>query len=90
MRIIAGEFKGRRLRSPEDGRVRPTSDKVKEAVFSMLLPYLHDSTAVDLFAGTGSLGLEAISRGARMVYFADRDRRSIALVRENCLSRSAV
>ncbi len=83
MRIIAGEFKGRRLRSPEDGRVRPTSDKVKEAVFSMLLPYLHDSTAVDLFAGTGSLGLEAISRGARMVYFADRDRRSIALVREN-------
>ena len=63
MRIIAGEFKGRRLRSPEDRRVRPTSDKVKEAVFSMLSPYLYDSTAADLFAGTGSLGLEAISAG---------------------------
>ena len=83
MRIIAGEFKGRRLRSPEDRRVRPTSDKVKEAVFSMLSPYLYDSTAADLFAGTGSLGLEAISRGARRVYFSDRDRRSIALIRDN-------
>ena len=66
---------------PKTGVFRPTSDKVKEAVFSMLSPYLYDSTAADLFAGTGSLGLEAISRGARRVYFSDRDRRSIALIR---------
>ena len=83
MRIIAGELKGRRLKTPYDDRVRPTTDKVKEAVFSMISPYLYDSVAVDLFAGTGNLGLEAISRGARRVYFADKDRRSIALVREN-------
>ena len=83
MRIIAGELKGRRLKTPDDNRVRPTTDKVKEAVFSMISPYLYDSVAVDLFAGTGNLGLEAISRGARQVYFADKDRRSIALIKEN-------
>ena len=53
MRIIAGEFKGRRLRSPEDRRVRPTSDKVKEAVFSMLSPYLYDSTAAERVCRNG-------------------------------------
>ena len=67
MRIIAGELKGRRLKTPEDNRVRPTADKVKEAVFSMISPWIYDSTAVDLFAGTGNLGLEAISRGASHV-----------------------
>lgn len=83
MRIIAGDLKGCRLKTPDDNRVRPTADKVKEAVFSMISPYLYDSVAVDLFAGTGNLGLEAISRGARRVYFSDRDRRSISLIREN-------
>ena len=83
MRIIAGELKGRRLKTPEDNRVRPTADKVKEAVFSMISPWIYDSTAVDLFAGTGNLGLEAISRGASHVIFVDKDRRSIALIREN-------
>ena len=83
MRIIAGELKGRRLRMPDDNRVRPTADKVKEAVFSMISPWIYDSTAADLFAGTGNLGFEAISRGASYVYFADKDRRSIALVQEN-------
>ncbi len=83
MRIIAGELKGRRLKAPLDYSVRPTSDKVKEAVFSMIAPYIYGSVAVDMFAGTGSLGLEAISRGALRAYFIDRDRSSIALVREN-------
>ena len=83
MRIIAGELKGRRLKTPEDDRVRPTAAKVKEAVFSMISPWIYDSTAVDLFAGTGNLGLEAISRGASHVIFVDKDRRSIALIREN-------
>lgn len=83
MRIIAGELKGRRLKTPLDERVRPTTDKVKEAVFSIIMPWLSDSIVVDMFAGTGNLGLEAVSRGAAHVYFADRDRQSIALIREN-------
>ena len=83
MRIIAGEFKGRKLVVPRDESVRPTAEKVREAVFSMLQMYIPDAVVVDLFAGTGSLGLEALSRGARTAYFADRDRQSIAMVREN-------
>ena len=83
MRIIAGELKGRRLHTPDDDRVRPTTDKVKEAVFSMIAPWLCESVVADLFAGTGNLGLEAVSRGASRVYFVDKDRRSIALIREN-------
>lgn len=83
MRVIAGSLKGRKLRSPADDSVRPTSDKVKEAVFSMLMPYLSDSIVIDLFAGSGGLGLEALSRGAKRAYFVDKDRRSIALVRDN-------
>lgn len=83
MRIIAGEFKGRRLTAPPDQNVRPTAEKVREAVFSMLQTYIQDAVVVDMFAGTGSLGLEALSRGAKRAYFVDRDRRSIALVKAN-------
>lgn len=84
MRVIAGELKGRRLRSPEGGDIRPTTDKVKEAVFSMLLPYMSEGfTALDLFAGSGGLGIEAISRGAETVFFSDSSRDSIRLVKEN-------
>ncbi len=84
MRIIAGELKGRRLLSPKTNDVRPTSDKVKEAVFSMLLPYMEgDFACMDVFAGSGNLGLEAISRGAGKVFFSDSSRESLALAREN-------
>jgi len=84
MRIIAGEFRGRRLKSPKTNDVRPTSDKVKEAVFSMLLPYMKEGfVAVDVFAGSGNLGLEAISRGAGTVFFSDNSRASMALIKEN-------
>lgn len=84
MRIIAGEFRGRRLKSPKTNDVRPTSDKVKEAVFSMLIPYIREGfVAVDVFSGSGNLGLEAISRGAGTVFFSDNSRTSMALIREN-------
>ncbi|QAT42808.1 16S rRNA (guanine(966)-N(2))-methyltransferase RsmD [Aminipila luticellarii] len=83
MRIIAGDLKGRRLASPKDERVRPTSDKVKEAVFSMIFDSCYDKTVIDLFAGTGNLGIEAISRGARHCYFGDKSKESLALIREN-------
>jgi len=83
LRIIAGEFKGKRLFSPKDRRVRPTTDKVKEAVFSMVSGYLEDAVVVDLFSGTGNLGLEALSRGARKCWFCDNSRDSMELVRRN-------
>ena len=84
MRIIAGEFRGRRLKSPADYSIRPTSDKVKEAVFSMIYPYITDNcVAMDVFAGSGNLGLEAISRGVSKVYFSDASRESVRLIKEN-------
>jgi 16S rRNA (guanine966-N2)-methyltransferase len=83
MRIISGELRGRKLLSPDSDKVRPTTDKVKEAVFNILAPYLEDAVVIDLFAGTGSLGLEALSRGAVRVYFVDKSKESINLVKEN-------
>ncbi len=83
MRIIAGEFKGRRLFTPKDRHIRPTTDKVKESIFNMVAPYLEDAIVVDLFSGTGNLGLEAISRGAKRCYFGDKSRSSMDLTRQN-------
>lgn len=84
MRIITGDFKGRRLVTPKTYDVRPTTDKVKEAIFDILIPYIKpDFVCVDLFAGTGNLGLEAISRGARTCYFSDSSRSSVKLIKEN-------
>ena len=83
MRIIAGEYKGRKLDAPNDNAIRPTSDKVKEAIFSILMPYTEDGIFVDLFSGTGSLGLEALSRGAKFCYFCDKERSSISIIKTN-------
>jgi len=83
LRIIAGDFKGRRLHTPKDNRIRPTTDKVKESIFSIVAPYLEDAVVIDLFSGTGNLGLEAISRGAKRCYFGDKSRESIALTKQN-------
>lgn len=83
MRIIAGDFKGRKLETPVDNNVRPTSDKVKEAMFSILMNDIWGSKVCDLFAGTGSLGLEALSRGASKCYFADQSKVSIKLLTQN-------
>ncbi len=83
MRIIAGELKGRRLETPFDRSVRPTADKVKEALFSILMNEIPGAKVCDLFAGTGNLGLEALSRGADFCWFGDHSRESIALIKEN-------
>lgn len=83
MRIIAGDYKGRRLIAPADREVRPTSDKVKEAMFSMLQMRIEDAKVLDLFAGTGNLGLEALSRGAESCIFCDASRSSIKMIEEN-------
>lgn len=83
MRVIAGDFKGRKLEAPMDNKVRPTSDKVKEAMFSILMNDTYDKVFCDLFAGTGGLGIEALSRGARLCYFVDQSNDSIGLIRKN-------
>ena len=90
MRIIAGKYRSRRLKTPgflKEGRspqtVRPTSDRLRETLFNILGPSITDSLFVDLYAGTGAIGIEAISRGARDVFFIDRDPASISLVRQN-------
>lgn len=82
MRIIAGKAGGRRLVSPRSNRIRPTGERVREALFSMLGD-LDGAVVVDGFAGTGALGLEALSRGARRCYFFDRAREAVATIREN-------
>lgn len=83
MRIIAGAYKGRRLAPPVDQSVRPTPDRVKEALFSILTGRIEDAVVLDLFAGSGNLGLEALSRGARKCYFGDSSRDSIRLIHSN-------
>lgn len=87
MRIIAGKYRGRKLESPSDMDVRPTTDKMRERVFSMLqharYPTLHDAQVMDVFAGTGALGLEALSRGASHVTFVEKSPKSIALLNKN-------
>ncbi len=85
MRIIAGQAKGRKLITPNGDDVRPTTDRVKEAVFSMIAPYIHGSLVLDLFSGTGNLGLEAISRGAEKAFFVDKSRDSIKIISRNIL-----
>lgn len=83
MRVVAGAAKGRRLRAPAGDRTRPTSDRVKEAWFSSLAPVLPGAHVLDLYAGSGQLGLEARSRGAARVTFVERDRRALAALRDN-------
>lgn len=84
MRVIAGEYRGRVLKSPSDGRTRPTSDRLRESVFNILAPRIdHETRWLDLCAGTGAIGIEALSRGAGFVTFVDKSRRSCALIEEN-------
>lgn len=83
MRVIAGTYKGRKLESPENYDIRPTTDKAKEALFSILYNELPGSRVLDLFAGTGALGIEALSRGAAECVFVDHSRQSIGLIKGN-------
>src|SRR5207245_9970294 len=83
MRVIAGSFKGRRLASPSWEGLRPTSDKLRETLFNILAPRIAGARVLDGYAGTGALGIEALSRGARAVTFIERDRRAQTLIEEN-------
>jgi 16S rRNA (guanine966-N2)-methyltransferase len=83
VRIIAGEFRGRRIEAPAGLATRPMLDRVREALFSTLQPWLRDAVVLDLFAGSGSLGLEALSRGARTVRFVERGAPALTALRKN-------
>ena len=83
MRIVAGSAKGRKIEAPKGIDVRPTTDRVREALFSSLAFRIVDNRVLDLFAGTGALGLEALSRGAASAVFVDRSKSSADLVRHN-------
>jgi 16S rRNA (guanine(966)-N(2))-methyltransferase RsmD len=83
MRIIAGQLKGRRLKAPEWEGLRPTSDKLRETLFNILAPRIVGARVLDGYAGTGAVGIEAISRGAAHVTFIENDRRAVALIEES-------
>jgi 16S rRNA (guanine966-N2)-methyltransferase len=83
MRIIAGAFKGRRLRGPAGAGVRPTSDSLRETLFNVLGPGIGGARVLDGYAGTGALGLEALSRGAAVVTFVERDRGMLTVLEDN-------
>ena len=94
MRVISGSARGRVLSSPDGNDVRPTTDKVKESMFNIIQFEIPGADVLDLFAGTGQLGIEALSRGAASCVFVDRSRRSLEVVRKNIaatgLSNSSV
>ena len=83
MRVIAGSLKGRRLKAPAWEGLRPTSDTLRETLFNVLAPRVGGARVLDGFAGTGALGIEALSRGAAHATFIERDRRAQALIAEN-------
>ena len=83
MRVIAGSLKGRRLKTPWWDGLRPTSDKLRETLFNILAPRIAGARVLDAYAGTGALGIEALSRGAAWVTLIDDDRRAESLISEN-------
>jgi 16S rRNA (guanine966-N2)-methyltransferase len=83
MRIISGRFKGRRLKTPRWDGLRPTSDRLRETLFNVLGNQVADAFVLDGYAGTGAVGIEALSRGASGVVFVERDARAAALIAEN-------
>jgi 16S rRNA (guanine(966)-N(2))-methyltransferase RsmD len=83
MRIIGGQAKGRRLKSPKGGATRPTGDRVKQTLFDILAPRISGARFLDVCAGAGGIGLEALSRGAARVVLIDSDREAVAAIQEN-------
>ena len=86
MRIIGGEFRSRRIKSLPGLDVRPTPDRLREALFNILAPRIEGATFVDAYAGSGAVGIEAISRGAKRVVFIESTRAAVETIRDNLLS----
>ena len=83
MRVIAGKARSLRLKTPEGLDTRPTTDRIKETLFNMLQPYLPDGIFIDLFSGSGGIGIEALSRGAAHAYFVENNKDAIACILDN-------
>jgi 16S rRNA (guanine(966)-N(2))-methyltransferase RsmD len=83
MRVIAGELRSRRLKGVAGRATRPTPDRLRETLFDILGPRIEDATFVDAYAGTGAVGIEALSRGARHAYFLESNRTALTVLREN-------
>jgi 16S rRNA (guanine(966)-N(2))-methyltransferase RsmD len=83
MRIVAGEFRGRQLKSPTWEGLRPTSDRLRETLFNLLGPSVRGARVLDGYAGTGAIGIEALSRGAAHVTFVEKDPRAVRLIAAN-------
>lgn len=83
MRVIAGTARRLLLKTPEGLDTRPTADRIKETLFNMLMPHLPDAVFVDLFSGSGGIGIEALSRGARKAYFVENNQKAVACITDN-------
>lgn len=83
MRVISGSARGRKLKAPEGLTTRPTTDRIKESLFNIIAADLYECRFLDLFSGSGSMGIEAISRGAKKAVFVDNNRNSVAVINEN-------
>ena len=83
MRVISGKARGLKLNTPKNEDVRPTTDRVKESLFNIINFYVMDNNILDLFAGTGSLGIECLSRGANKCVFVDKSKESMSIVKSN-------
>src|SRR5215472_579871 len=86
MRVIAGSYRGRVLRTVRGQEVRPTSDRLRETLFNILAPSISGARFLDLCAGSGAIGIEALSRGASSVVFVDRSRSACSVIRQNLTS----
>ena len=89
MRIIAGEFRGRRLKTLPGREVRPTSDKLRETLFNIIRAEVPDSVFIDCYAGSGAVGLEALSRGARQVFLIEQDAAAARIIEQNIFALGA-
>lgn len=83
VRVIAGKYRGRRLKTVKGDQTRPTSDKIKESIFQMIGPFFEGGICLDLFAGSGALGIEGISRGMERAIFIEKDSKAIKVVHDN-------
>lgn len=83
MRIIAGKYRAKVINSPKTEKTRPTLDRVKEAMFNILTPYINDANVLDLFSGTGNLAIESMSRGAKFAWLNDKENMAISTIISN-------
>ena len=83
MRVIAGTARSLPLKTPEGADTRPTTDRIKETLFNILQPYLPDCVFIDLFSGSGGIGIEALSRGAKHAYFVENNPKAFACIQDN-------